>query len=74
MWNHPEVMKLFILFMVWCVLFLLSWPIALLAVILFPFVWLISLPFRLLGYTVGALFAFIRALLYLPARILNSIG
>jgi hypothetical protein len=45
---------------------------ALLAVILFPIVWLISLPLRLIGITIGAVFAFIRALLFLPARLLGS--
>jgi hypothetical protein len=58
-------------FVLWCLLFLLSWPIALLALLLWPFVWLISLPFRLVGITVEAVFAFLRAVLFLPARILG---
>jgi uncharacterized membrane protein YgaE (UPF0421/DUF939 family) len=49
----------------------LSWPVAVLALLLFPFVWLLSLPLRLVGITVGALFAFVRALLFLPARLLG---
>ena len=64
-------MKLFIAFMVWCVVFVVSWPVAVLAVILFPFIWILCLPFRLVGIAVGSAFALLRALLYLPARILG---
>jgi hypothetical protein len=62
-------MKVLMLFVGWCVLFALSWPVALLALILFPVVWLVSLPLRLIGITAGAIFALIRALLFLPARL-----
>jgi len=55
----------------WCILFVLCWPIALLALILWPLVWLLSLPFRLVGITFEALFALLRAVLFLPARILG---
>lgn len=58
-------------FLLWCVLLVLCWPLALLALVLWPLVWLVSLPFRLVGITLGALFAFLRALLYLPARVLG---
>jgi hypothetical protein len=64
-------MKALILFVGWCILFVLSWPIALLALVLFPFVWLLSLPLRLIGITVEAVFTLIRALLLLPARLLG---
>lgn len=64
-------MKALILFVGWCILFVLCWPIALLALILFPIVWLLSLPLRLIGITVSALFALIRSLLLLPARLLG---
>ena len=64
-------MKALILFVGWCILFVLSWPMALLALILFPVVWLLSLPLRLIGITAGALFALVRALLFLPARLLG---
>jgi hypothetical protein len=64
-------MKALILFVGWCMLFVLSWPVAVLALILFPFVWLLSLPLRLVGITVHAAFALIRALLFLPARLLG---
>ena len=58
-------------FFIWLLLFVMCWPLALLALILWPFVWLLSLPFRLLGITFDALFAFLRALLMLPARVLG---
>jgi hypothetical protein len=56
----------------WCLLFVLCWPVALLALLLWPIVWLLTLPFRLLGIGVEALFALIRALLFLPARLLGA--
>jgi hypothetical protein len=62
-------MKTFLVFVVWCLLFVLCWPVALLALVLFPVVWLLSLPFRLVGITFEALFALLRAVLLLPARI-----
>jgi len=66
-------MKALILLFVWCILLVVSWPIALLALVLFPLLWLISLPLRLVGRFIGitfdALFALIRAILFLPARL-----
>jgi hypothetical protein len=64
-------MKALILFVGFCLLFVLCWPVALLALLLFPFVWLISLPLRLLGITLEAVFGLLRALLFLPARLLG---
>jgi len=64
-------MKLLLFFIGWCLLFVLCWPIALLALLLAPLVWLISLPFRLIGIGFEAVFALIRALLMLPARLLG---
>ena len=58
----------------WLLLFVLCWPVALLAIVLFPLVWLLSLPFRLVGITLEAVFALLRALLFLPARILGYRG
>jgi hypothetical protein len=63
--------KILILFVGWCILFVLCWPLALVALVLLPFVWVVSLPLRLVGITIGAVFALIRALLYLPARLLG---
>jgi hypothetical protein len=59
---------------VWCILFVLCWPIALLALVLWPLFWLLSLPFLLVGLTFGAVFELLRALLFLPARLLGLIG
>ena len=56
----------------WLILLVLCWPLALLALILWPLVWLISLPFRLIGITFEALFALLRAVLLLPARVLSG--
>jgi hypothetical protein len=67
-------MKALPLFVGWCILFVLCWPLALLAAVLLPIVWLISLPLRLVGVTVEALFAFIRAVLFLPAGLLEWRG
>lgn len=64
-------MKTLLLVIAWLLLFVLCWPLALLAVVLWPVVWLLSLPFRLIGIAVGAVFALLRAVLYLPARLLG---
>ena len=63
-----------ILLVLWFVLLAVSWPLALLVLVLAPFVWLISLPFRLVGLVFGAIFALLRALLFLPARLLGYRG
>ena len=64
-------MKTLIALMLWCVLLVLCWPLAILALGLWPVVWLLALPFRLVGVTFSALFAFLHALLSLPARLLG---
>jgi len=58
----------------WGLLLVVCWPLALLVIVLVPFVWLLSLPFRLVGIVLEALFAVIRALLFLPARLLGYSG
>ncbi len=65
-------MTTLLFFIGWCLLFVLSWPLALLALLLAPFIWLLSLPLRLLGITVGAVFALIKAVLFLPVRVLGG--
>jgi len=59
-------------FLLWCILFVLCWPLALLALVLYPLVWLFLLPFRLLGIAVDAVFDLLRAILTLPARVLHG--
>jgi len=61
-------------FVIWCVLFVLCWPLALLALLLYPLVWLVLLPFRLIGVAVEGAFEFLRAIVMLPARLLRGPG
>ena len=59
-------------FILWLVLFVLCWPLALLALVLYPIVWIVLLPFRLLGIAVNSVFELLRAILMLPARLLGG--
>jgi len=61
-------------FLLWLILLVICWPLALLGLVLYPIVWLLLLPFRLLGMTVSAVFELLRALITLPARILRGPG
>jgi hypothetical protein len=67
-------MKITLFLVGWLILFALSWPLAILLLILAPLMWLLALPFRLLGLVVGALFALLKSLLFLPARVLGYRG
>ena len=60
-------------FLLWCILLVLCWPLALLALIAFPFVWLLLLPFRLVGIAVGGVLALVSAIIFLPFRLLRAI-
>jgi hypothetical protein len=59
-------------FLLWLILLFLCWPLALLALVLYPFIWLLILPFRLVGIAVEGLFGFIKALFLLPAKVLSG--
>jgi uncharacterized membrane protein YgaE (UPF0421/DUF939 family) len=59
-------------FLLWLLLLVVCWPLALLALVLYPIVWLVLLPLRLVGITVGAVFALLGAMLMLPARVLRG--
>jgi hypothetical protein len=59
-------------FLLWCILLVLCWPLALLALIVYPVVWLLLLPFRLLGIAITGVFELLRALILLPARVLGG--
>ncbi len=59
-------------FLLWIILFVMCWPLALLALILYPFVWLLLLPFRILGIAVGGVLALVEAIIFLPARVLRG--
>ena len=58
-------------FLLWCLLFVACWPLALLALVIYPFVWLILLPFRLVGIAVGGVLTLIWAVVTLPMRLLS---
>lgn len=59
-------------FLLWLVLLVLCWPLALLALVLYPVAWLLSLPFRLVGIVVEGVFEFLRSLILLPARVMRG--
>jgi hypothetical protein len=59
-------------FLLWIILFILCWPLALLALIAYPFVWLILLPFRIVGIAVGGVLALLSAMFFLPVRLLRG--
>jgi hypothetical protein len=67
-------MNLLLTLIAWCVLFVLCWPLALLVLVAWPLLWLLLLPFRLVGVTFDALFGLLRAVLWLPARLLGHRG
>ena len=59
-------------FLLWCLLFVLCWPLALFALVLYPFVWLLLLPFRLIGIAVHGVLELVWAAMMLPARLLTA--
>lgn len=60
-------------FLLWCVLLILCWPLALFALVLYPIVWLLLLPFRIVGIAVDGVLALVTALIMLPARVLRAV-
>lgn len=66
--GKNKVLKL----LLWLLLLVVCWPLAILALVLYPFIWLLLLPFRLLGLAVESVFALLRAILFLPARVLGG--
>lgn len=60
-------------FFLWCILFILCWPLALLALVLYPLVWLFLLPFRILGIAVGGALELVAAIIFLPVRLIRAI-
>jgi hypothetical protein len=59
-------------FLTWCVLLVICWPLALLALLLYPLVWLLLLPFRIVGIAVGGVLELVKAIIFLPARVLRG--
>jgi hypothetical protein len=60
-------------FLMWCILLVLCWPLALLALVLYPFVWLVLLPFRVVGIAVGGVLELVKSIILLPARVLRAV-
>lgn len=61
-------------FLLWCILFILCWPLALAALFLYPIVWLILLPFRIVGFAVGGVLELVWAIITLPARVIRRVA
>jgi hypothetical protein len=59
-------------FLLWCILLVMCWPLALLALVLYPLVWLMLLPFRIVGIAVGGVLELVKAIIFLPARLLRG--
>lgn len=59
-------------FLLWCILLVICWPVALVAALLYPFVWLLLLPFRIVGIAVGGVLELVKAIIFLPARLLGG--
>jgi len=59
-------------FLLWCLLFVICWPVAILAILLYPLVWLLLLPFRLVGIAVEGVLALFKGLIFLPGRVLSG--
>lgn len=59
-------------FLLWCLLLVICWPVALLALVVYPLVWLVLIPFRVAGLAVGGVLALLRAVVFLPARVLTG--
>ncbi|MEI8030675.1 MAG: hypothetical protein WCH35_12915 [Comamonadaceae bacterium] len=67
-------MKTLLVLIGWCILFVLCWPLALMALVVWPIVWLISIPLKLIGISIGAVLALVKSILFLPARMLGYRG
>jgi hypothetical protein len=59
-------------FLLWCILLVMCWPLALLALVLYPLIWLVLLPFRIVGIAVGGALELVKAIIFLPARVLRG--
>ena len=67
-------MKALIAILLWCLLFVVAWPVALLLLVLLPLLWLLSIPYRIVGVAMRAVIAFLGAIFFLPARLLGYRG
>ena len=71
-WREERTDKV-VKFLLWLLLFVFCWPLALAAVVLYPVVWLLLLPFRIVGIAVGGVLELVRAIVFLPARVIRAI-
>jgi hypothetical protein len=69
---EENIEAMMVKFLLWCILLVLCWPLALLALVLYPIVWLLLLPFRIVGIAVGGVLELLRAIILLPARVLGG--
>jgi hypothetical protein len=60
-------------FLLFCILLVLCWPLALLALVLYPFIWIVLLPFRVVGIAVGGVLELVKSIILLPARVLRAV-
>jgi hypothetical protein len=70
---RDEVLNVMVKFLLWCILLVLCWPLALAALLLYPLVWLLLLPFRVAGIAVSGVLELVKAIIFLPARVLRAI-
>ena len=70
--SRFSVLRSMTKFFLWVILLVICWPVALLAILLYPVIWLLLLPFRLVGIAVEGVFAFLRAIVFLPSRVLGG--
>ena len=71
--RKPEGGHVLLKFLLWCILLVFCWPLALALLVLFPLVWLLLLPFRLVGIAVGGVLELVRAIFFLPARMIRAL-
>jgi hypothetical protein len=71
--RGQEALNAMVKFLLFCILLVLCWPVALVALILYPIVWLVLIPFRIMGFAVGGVLALIGAIFMFPARVLRAI-
>ena len=72
LWDDATLERIMMKFLLWCILLVLCWPLALLALLLYPVVWLLLLPFRLVGIAVEGALGLVKGLILLPARVLQG--
>jgi hypothetical protein len=71
--GRVRILEVMAKFLLWCILLILCWPLALVALVLYPLIWLLLLPFRVVGIAVGGVLALVWALVTLPVRVLRAI-